>query len=166
MRKIRQLQQRFDEKYMPAPNTGCWLWLGYLTCGYGRFKVHEPGGMVARPAHRISYQLHVGPIPAGMDILHACNEPSCVNPAHLRPGTDIENTADKMKAGRQARIIGTAHSRSKLTDSLVMTLRARHGAGETGSALAREVGVSSSVMSRVLRGLNWRHVPLFLKVAP
>lgn len=67
----------------------CWLWKGAKTpFGHGRFNVDRR----ARPAHRVAYELVVGPIPAGLEIDHLCRTPSCVNPAHLEPVTSAENT--------------------------------------------------------------------------
>jgi hypothetical protein len=150
---MKTLQQRFDESYTPEPNTGCWLWLGHLTRGYGRIRAF---GETPRPAHRISYIIHVGPIPEGLHVLHGCNEASCVNPAHLHLGTDVENTADKVRAGRQARVCGESNGRAKLTRDMVDLARRLHSDGASCAAVARRFGIAHSVMSRILRGLRWK----------
>lgn len=72
--------------------TRCWLWQGKLTDrGYGTIKVGGKHGKNCR-AHRVSYELFVGPIPAGLTIDHLCRNRSCVNPLHLEPVTQGENT--------------------------------------------------------------------------
>lgn len=93
--KPRPISDRFWEKVIPEPNSGCWLWEG--TCskgGYGRISSETPsktGAYVGRPAHRVSYELHKGPIPHGAVIDHLCRNPSCVNPDHLEAVSHQEN---------------------------------------------------------------------------
>lgn len=80
--------ERFVEKYIPEPNSGCWLWSAAVSShGYGVFY----DGERLRPAHRMSYELFVGPIPDALQIDHLCRVRSCVNPAHLEPVTQQEN---------------------------------------------------------------------------
>lgn len=75
--------------YVKKDAGGCWLWGGFTEPkGYGRFQV----GGAARLAHRISYELHVGPIPDGLVLDHLCRVRNCVNPEHLEPVTSRENT--------------------------------------------------------------------------
>ena len=85
-----------ESKYTPEPMSGCWLWFGATDGrkGYGRV---QPGKAHRhRQAHRLSYDLHKGPIPEGLVVDHICNNPSCVNPDHLQAITQLEN----MKRGR------------------------------------------------------------------
>lgn len=83
-------RERFDSKWIPEPNTGCWLWLGAPSAkGYGRYYV--PGSAVTL-AHRHAWTFYCGPIPTGMVVDHICRVRSCVNPDHLRLVTLAENT--------------------------------------------------------------------------
>ena len=77
----------------------CWLWIGGLRNGYG---IINEGGKFgnAKYAHRISWQIHNGVIPDGMDILHRCDNPPCVNPKHLFVGTHQDNMRDAKIKGR------------------------------------------------------------------
>ncbi len=89
----RPLLERFAEKYIPEPNTGCWLWTGAVSSrGYGQ--IHSgPGRDSGRLlyAHRVSYEMEYGPIGAGLELDHLCRVPCCINPRHLRAVTHKEN---------------------------------------------------------------------------
>ena len=84
------LEERFNEKWHLDPETGCWIWHAAKSGGYGRIK--SPGGQDALHAHRVSYELHRGDIPDGLVIDHLCRNTACVNPSHLEPVTNKENT--------------------------------------------------------------------------
>lgn len=72
--------ERFEEKYIPEPNSGCWLWTAGTACGYGAFKDDIWG---EQRAHRVSYRFYKGDIPPGKEIDHLCKVKLCVNPEHL-----------------------------------------------------------------------------------
>ena len=88
--RTRPMVERFCEKVLKPVDPGdCWLWVGGLdTLGYGQIK--DPTGKHQR-AHRVSYVLHVGPIPEGLVLDHLCRNSRCVNPTHLEPVTQVEN---------------------------------------------------------------------------
>jgi hypothetical protein len=75
----------------------CWLWRGAKSRGYGRFKVDT---VHAPRVHRIVWELTHGPIPTGLSVLHRCDTPACVNPAHLFLGTQRDNVYDAIEKGR------------------------------------------------------------------
>lgn len=85
------LEERFWDKVIVTDNpNGCWMWQGARTVGYGMM---WGGADVGRSllAHRVSYEMHIGPIPDGMQLDHLCRNPGCVNPNHLEPVTGAEN---------------------------------------------------------------------------
>ena len=85
---------RMDQYVIKTPT--CWIWTGDLRHGYGRVTMNYR----AISAHRASWEYHVGPVPDGMILLHTCDNPPCVNPEHLRIGTNQDNTDDMVAKGR------------------------------------------------------------------
>jgi hypothetical protein len=89
MSATNKLRERFLAKVDMSVPEACWPWTAAKTsCGYGKIGVAGR----TRPAHRVSYELFVGPIPEGLTLDHLCRNPACVNPEHLEPVTQRENT--------------------------------------------------------------------------
>lgn len=129
--------------------TGCILWVGRISKGYGRMKVE--GKSVS--AHRVSWQTHNGEIPSGLWVLHKCDTPLCINPSHLFLGTCIENIIDRDTKGRQIR--GEHHIQSKLTELQVIAIR---NDARNNCAVALDYGVSNTTVSRIRLLQLWKHI--------
>lgn len=107
-----------------------------------------------QPAHRVSWELHHGPVPAGLCVLHRCDNPPRVNPAHLFLGSHRDNMVDRQRKGRTR-----GATVSKLTEGDVLAARfARSLAGVTYRELGDALGVSMTGMRAVLKGYTWRHL--------
>ena len=136
----------------------CLIWQGGKNQdGYG-YVWHEGKN---RATHRVSYELHRGPIPAGLELMHSCDNPSCIEPAHLTPGTHSENILDMVAKGRREHAAGTRHGMSVLTPEQVATIRQRYRPycrKNSTSALARELGISQRAVWCALKGETWSTV--------
>ena len=122
------------------PNTGCWLWSGAQTKGYGKI---SKGDYLT--AHRSSWALHFGD-PGGMIVCHKCDVPLCVNPDHLFLGTHQDNTQDMIQKGRQ-RFLEKTFSHEEAAAIAVM---ARGYGGVV--RVAAELGVSISTVAKIRQG--------------
>lgn len=139
---------------------GCWDWSGFKNYfGYGRLMILDTDGKrKPRSAHRLSWELYRGPIPAGKCILHRCDNPSCSNPDHLFIGTKKDNTQDMMKKGRHGHVTGERHGKAKLNNETVIAVRYAYAlSGCLQKDLANSVGVDSSVMSEILSRKTWKY---------
>lgn len=133
----------------------CWPWRGTRDPrGYGSFT--PVSGLPAVHVHRHAYRLAKGPIPRGLYVLHHCDNPPCVNPAHLYAGTPLDNMRDKVDRGRQPR--GSGHGRAKLTEDDVRAIRRLRAMGLSQQAIAIRYGVSQANISAILLGTTWTHV--------
>ena len=129
----------------------CWLWLGTKERhGYGQaYCGTRPDGFKDRIyAHRIAYVLASGNIPAGMVVMHTCDNPPCVNPAHLRLATQAENIADRDAKGRTRK---TSPRIRKISEEGVREIRLTKN-HVPSSFYAKQWGVCVSHINRIRRG--------------
>jgi len=131
---------------------GCWLWLaGKHSYGYGLF--YSDGKCVR--AHRFAWESVYGPIPDGLFVLHECDNPPCVNPAHLFLGTKRDNRLDCIIKGRNPKTLNYTKG-PKLTREMAMCLRERYLlGGVTITDLAVESGISQAHASAIIGGGAW-----------
>jgi len=134
----------------------CWRWIGAVSdTGYGHVGLGGRGGGTTK-AHRAAWSLVNGPIPAGTDICHRCDNRLCVNPSHLFAGSRLDNMRDAVSKGRQAR--GNMKPFAKFTPDTVRELRFDRDRGMTQAALAHKYGVAASSVQQIVEGRSWRHV--------
>ena len=155
-RKRTPVRQRWATKVSIGDD--CWEWTGAKTAyGYGLIREAGCGRIV--PAHRLSYEMFVGPVSRSLDVLHRCDHPWCVKPSHLFLGTQTDNNADRDAKGRNGLVpmYGEEHPLAKLTDRGVVRMRALYETGLISQPeLARVFNVRQSTISSILLGKTWR----------
>lgn len=139
------LADRFWAKVEKRGLDECWPWIGSLdTGGYGMIW----DGVRLIRSHRASLLL-IGIDPGILDVLHSCNNPHCVNPRHLRPGTELENSGEAAMLGRY---------NAKLSKPDVEKIRHLSLVGVPQRKIAEEFGVAQATISCCVNRKNWRHV--------
>jgi len=141
---------RFLAKVKVDKTSTCWIWTGGTTRGYGTIGVR---GTKTRPAHRVSYELFVGQIPAGLFVCHRCDNRPCVNPDHLFVGTAKDNSQDMVAKGRSNP--GEGRPNHKFTEAQALEII---NCSTTPKELAKKYGVFESAIRSIRTGKNWPHL--------
>lgn len=168
------LRSKIEERSIPEPNSGCWLWLG--TAGghtpwiYGRIL----DGKTWLRAHRASYEAFVGEIPEGWLVCHKCDNTMCVNPLHLYAGSHTDNMRDAGDRGRNGmqrhpdksfvannsaslrRASGNRHWNVKIPQEAIPEIRASTGSHRQ---VAERYGVKANVIYNIRRGVARKACP-------
>lgn len=150
----KEQEKRFWDKVDKSSDSGCWSWVaGKNWDGYGKFRINGK----AKLAHRLSYVIHTSEeVPDGMCVLHRCDNPSCVNPAHLFLGTHQDNMIDKVNKGRGVK--GDRNGRAKLNAKKVLAIRALYKTRMTYAMLANKYNVSERTIRYIVRRETWTHI--------
>lgn len=139
------LAERFVGKTQAKPS-GCIEWTGSLTStGYGQ--VHDGTRLIK--AHRAAWIMEHGPIPDGMFVCHACDNPPCVNVSHLFLGTPKDNAMDMARKGR------APISRAKVDARAASEIREAFAGGEMQKSIAARYGISQPQVSAIVNNKHW-----------
>ena len=145
------IKERFEEKFIPEPNSGCWLWTGCVRShpsqGYGILCI---GNKKEDKAHRISYKLYKGIIPENMVVRHKCDNRLCVNPDHLELGTPLDNIKDRVERGRCAK--GEKNGSSKLFENQVIAIFKDN---RSITEIAKEYNIGHTAVSYIKLRKSW-----------
>jgi HNH endonuclease len=144
--------ERFEERYIPEPNSGCWLWLGSVneTTGYGRFYLNEEEVVYA---HNFSFKHHKGKIPRGLMLRHTCDVKICVNPEHIITGTAKQNAQDAVERGQK--LIGAQHPMCRLSEIEVIDIFVSE---ESIAATAERFAISRMHVQRIKEKKIWKEL--------
>jgi hypothetical protein len=145
--KYLKFKERFMERIIHEPNTGCWLWSGRLNNdGYGsgfRMKTFRT------TAHRASFLIFKHEIPEGICVCHKCDTPACVNPDHLFLGTRKENMQDSIKKRRF--VFNMITSKGRLSKEEAKQLCSMYSTGNfTQAEVSKEFGISQTAAWRYI----------------
>jgi len=140
--------ERFEKKIHRT--AACWEWIGNTSRdGYGVVAITRGNTRHYHHAHRLAYELYVGPIPAGLLVCHHCDNRPCVNPNHLFLGTSSDNLRDAVTKGRL---------RKKITLEDADEIRRAYAAGEgTLAVVGERFGVCGAHVSRIVSGDRWNY---------
>lgn len=147
------IKERFlSHVNIPADFNDCWIWTKSLfSSGYGKFSIEHKNHY----AHRVSFELFVGPIPDKLFVCHSCDNKLCVNPLHLWLGTHQDNMDDKVKKNRQTHTRGELDGVHKLTEQDVYKIREMIEQGINQHEIAKMFGVDHATISAIKTGQSW-----------
>lgn len=142
--------ERFRERYEVDEATGCWNWTGRKNAGGYGVVVWKPFNLI----HRYSYATFNGEIPAGMDVLHRCDNPACVNPEHLWLGNDHDNANDRREKGRGV-CRERVHPGKSVTVETAQKIHEEAHSGFTCVQLAQKYSISATYVSEIRLKKTW-----------
>lgn len=144
------LRYRLTRRVYKVPSTRCWEWLGVTSRGgYGILRVRG----IKRQAHRLMWELAHGPIPKSMMIMHRCDNPPCINPRHLKIGSNVDNVADSTRKKRRWKPLGELNGNTKLTWKKVSDIRS------VIPKLAKRYRISEKLVHHILAYKCWHKTP-------
>lgn len=151
------IEDRFSRLFQRLAPNECWPWLGAKARGYGRISVgaKSEGWLLA---HRVAWEIANNcVIPLDMVVMHSCDNPPCVNPSHLKLGTQSENVKDMQEKRRHfvPHAKGIEHHSAIFTEAQVKEIRASN---ESAKSLARKYGVGPSTVRRIQLRKTWKHI--------
>jgi hypothetical protein len=153
----RPIAARLRDKTFVLRGGACWIWCGSRRAGYGLIRINS---RKIGQAHRVAYEVAHGVTLAASDVvMHKCDNPSCVNPAHLSVGTPKDNAQDMLLKLRISRVVGpdtVLAIRRRWVELGGLGPRRKHVYRQ--DTIAREFGVSRGTVSDIVRRHTWSHV--------
>jgi len=134
----------------------CWQWTGCVVARYGQISLGHPStpGSKRWKSHRFSWELHRGRIPFGKVVCHECDNPLCVNPAHLKLDSQKQNVHDAIARGRRR-----AWGIQKLNPDDVRVIREQAARGILQKDIASAFDIARNTVSQIVARKTWAHLP-------
>ena len=153
-------EQRLCRHVIWCPTSGCLEWTAYRnSLGYGVVGIgsRTDGSRRLVLAHRLSWSVYHGAIPDGLNVLHHCDNPPCINPEHLFLGSHADNNRDMISKGRNVVLRGEQIGTAVLGSTEVRSIKGLFGK-LSDCEIARRFGVSYSLIWNIRHGISWRHI--------
>ena len=149
-------QERFFKRVQIEGDDECWEWTGSRNKAEWHGQWRNAAGQIEL-THRAAWRLMRGDIPGKLFVLHRCDNPICVNPAHLWLGTQADNLKDMWEKGRARPgvSLGEKHGMSKLVPDQVIDIKASN---QSGVSLAKKYNVSQTTICDIRKGRIWKHL--------
>jgi len=146
---------------------GCWKYNGAKDRdGYHAHSYIANGKRIKTGAHRFMMMVNGHTIPKDYVVCHHCDNPSCVNPNHLFIGTVKDNNDDKVRKGRQTKLLGSKNPLSKLDEATAKKIKAEavvgsrvgYNNGSNIKTVAKKYGVHIETVRLIANGKTWKHI--------
>jgi hypothetical protein len=157
--KLERMRELFNKRVIKQD--GCWDFKGSVnSTGYFEIKIGGRFNPKSIRAHRISWMIHKGPIPKGMQVLHKCDNRRCTRIEHLFLGSNYDNVQDREKKGRGNQVFGENHHKSILTENDVVEIKKLLKFKVPATEIAIQFGVGNSTIYNIKAGNTWKHVKI------
>jgi hypothetical protein len=154
------IKERLYSKIKVNPKNNCWEIKLNKGARYPWIRVN---GKYKR-THRVSYEIHIGKIPDGINCLHKCDNTKCCNPEHLFLGTQADNVADMIKKGRKRIFKGIELYEAKLNKTKILAIKKKIEKGIPVLKVAKQYGVNQVVIRGIASGRGWKHLNISIKI--
>ena len=154
-------KKKFESCVEMVSESGCWVWMrgvaGPLHYQYGACNLENK----TTRAHRAAWMIYQGSIPKGIDVLHRCDTPLCVNPNHLFLGTHFDNMHDAIKKNRaniifkHRKFLGEENGHARLTNEIVKEIKSSN---EKTKNIAAKFKITINTVSQIRAGVRWPHI--------
>jgi HNH endonuclease len=159
-KSLESLKSRFESKFIRGERFECWQWQSYRNkSGYGVISYGTERGKNIL-AHRASYLLQWGNLDEALCVMHTCDNPPCVNPRHLKLGTNQDNIDDMVRKGRNYYKPGPNIHRSKINIDIARKIKLDLKNGISVKQITENRNISKHIVWDIKRNKTWKHISI------